>query len=84
MTINNGNTGVNVGVDVGKFQLDIFIWERDRHFTVENTEDGIREAIKILNRYRIDRIAMEATGRYEMAFAAAAFERDLPVTFPQS
>ena len=33
--------GINVGIDVGKFQLDIFIWERDRHFTVENNEQGI-------------------------------------------
>lgn len=73
------NKGINVGIDVGKFQLDIFIWERDRHFTVENNEQGIREAIKILNRYKVQCIAMEATGRYEMAFASAAFEKDLPV-----
>lgn len=79
MTISNGNTGVNVGIDVGKFQLDIHIWERDRHFTVENNEAGIREALKILKRYRLERITMEATGRYEMAFASMAFEMGMPV-----
>ena len=79
MTINKESKGINVGVDVGKFQLDIFLWERDRHFTVDNNEAGIREALKILGRYQIQCIAMEATGRYEMAFAAAAFEKDLPV-----
>ena len=79
MTTTKGNTGVNIGIDVGKFQLDIFIWERDRHFTVDNTEAGIKEAIKIIKRYHVQRIAMEATGRYEMGFASAAFEVGLPV-----
>ncbi|MDO3380814.1 IS110 family transposase [Gilvimarinus algae] len=79
MTTTKGNTGVNIGIDVGKFQLDIFIWERDRHFTVDNTEAGIKEAIKIIKRYHVQRIAMEATGRYEMGLASAAFEVGLPV-----
>ncbi|WP_419813064.1 IS110 family transposase [Bacterioplanoides sp.] len=79
MTMNKQDMGVNVGIDVGKFQLDIFIWERDRHFTVENNDSGVREAIKILKRYKVQCIVMEATGRYEMAFATAAFEKGLPV-----
>ncbi|MFD1217308.1 IS110 family RNA-guided transposase, partial [Microbulbifer celer] len=33
----------------------------------------------ILKRYRIERITMEATGRYEMAFASLAFEMGMPV-----
>lgn len=79
MTMKKEQTGVNVGVDVGKFQLDIFIWERNKHFTVENNEAGIKEALKTIRRYKIERIVMEATGRYEMAFATAAFEKQLPV-----
>lgn len=79
MTMNKENTGINVGIDVGKFQLDIFIWERDRHFTVENNDKGIKEALKILCRFKVSRIVLEATGRYEMAFALAAFEKQLPV-----
>lgn len=79
MTTSKRNTGVNIGIDVGKYQLDFFIWERDRHFTVKNTEAGIREALKVIKRFNIERIAMEATGRYEMDFATAAFEQGLPV-----
>jgi len=79
MTNKKEKTGVNVGIDVGKFQLDIFIWERNRHFTVENTETGIHEALKILCRYTLNRVVMEATGRYEMAFACAAFDKGIPV-----
>jgi len=79
MTNANRASGVNIGVDVGKFQLDIFILERDRHFTVTNDQQGIREALTIIQRYTVSRIVLEATGRYEMAFATAAFEKALPV-----
>ena len=79
MTNKTENMGVNVGIDVGKFQLDIVIWERDRHFTVENNESGVREALKKLARFKISRIAIEATGRHEMLFASMAFEKGLPV-----
>jgi len=79
MTNANRASGVNIGVDVGKFQLDIFILERDRHFTVTNDQQGIRKALTIIQRYTVSRIVLEATGRYEMAFATAAFEKALPV-----
>lgn len=79
MTNKKEKTGIHVGVDVGKFQLDLFLWERDKHFTVSNDESGVREALKVLARYNIARIAIEATGRYEMTFVSAAFEKGLPV-----
>ncbi|MFC6633706.1 IS110 family transposase [Microbulbifer taiwanensis] len=77
--MNKEKAGVNVGVDVGKYQLDFFIWERNKHFVVENNDDGIREAIGRLRRYQLDRIVLEATGRYEMAFTLAAFDKKLPI-----
>lgn len=80
MTMNNEKQGLNVGVDVGKFQLDLFIYERDLYFSVQNNEQGIREAIKRLKRYRLSRAVLEATGRYEMAFAIAANDRGLPIS----
>lgn len=79
MTIKKENKGVNVGIDVGKFQLDIHIYERDKYFTVENNSSGIRKAINTLKRYKLQRLVLEATGRYEMEFATAAFEQALPV-----
>ena len=79
MTNLKEKAGINVGIDVGKFQLDIFIHEKDRHFTVSNTPDGIREALKIICRFKVLRIVMEATGRYETDIATAAFEKQLPV-----
>lgn len=70
---------VNVGVDVGKFQLDIYLYEREKYFTVSNDSEGIREALKVFSRYTIERIVVEATGRYETEFATAAFDKDLPL-----
>jgi len=70
---------VNIGIDVGKSQLDFFIYERDIHFTVENTTDGIRKALGRLGRYQVSRIVLEATGRYERPFVEAALQKGMPV-----
>lgn len=80
MTISMDSASVNVGVDVGKTQLDLHILERDRHFVVENSPAGVREALKVLGRFKLVRIVLEATGRYELEFATAAFERGFPVS----
>ena len=34
-------SGINVGVDVGKAKLDLYLLERDRALTCPNTEDAI-------------------------------------------
>lgn len=79
MTNIKEKNSVNVGVDVGKYQLDIYIFEREKYFTVSNNNEGIREALKVFSRYTIERIVVEATGRYETEFATAAFDKDLPL-----
>lgn len=70
---------VNVGVDVGKSQLDLYLLERDRALTVPNEEQAIHALIRSLNRYRIERIVVEATGRLEQPFVRAALAAGLPV-----
>lgn len=75
--------GINVGVDVGKSQLDFFIHERSRSFCVENSPAGIRQALNRLARYDLARIVVEATGRYEYALVEAAMEKGLPIIVSQ-
>lgn len=75
--------GVNVGVDVGKQQLDVFIHERGLHLTATNDPGGIRTLVSRLSRYRLVRIVVEATGRREYAFVLAAAERGWPVIISQ-
>ncbi len=39
------NQSINVGVDAGKHQLDIYLRPLNIYFTVANDEKGIKEAI---------------------------------------
>ena len=68
----------NVGVDTGKFQLDIYIRPLDIYFTVSNDEKGIKEAINTIKKHSPERIVIEATGRLEMPFIMACATANLP------
>lgn len=72
-------TVVNVGVDVGKAMLDIVIHEKALHWQVPNSPEGIRAVLKRLAHYQVERLVMEATGRYELPLAEAAYHKGLPV-----
>lgn len=72
------NQNINVGVDTGKFQLDIYIRPLDIYFTVSNDEIGIKEAVKKIKVHKPERIVIEATGRLEMPFIIACAEAGLP------
>ncbi|MCR9474827.1 IS110 family transposase [Vibrio antiquarius] len=76
----NTNTlqNINVGVDTGKSQLDIYIRPLDIHFTVPNTEKGISDAIKTIKKHKPQRVVIEATGRLEMPFILACDKAKLP------
>lgn len=70
---------INIGIDTGKTQLDIYIRPQDEYFTVENTALGIKEALKRIKLYKPTRIIIEATGRLELPFACAASKAKLPI-----
>ena len=70
---------LNVGVDVGKSQLDLYLLERDRALTVPNDDHAIASLVRRLRRYRLERIVIEATGRLEQPFVRAALAAGLPV-----
>ncbi|CAM3897303.1 Transposase [Vibrio aquimaris] len=73
------NQSINVGVDIGKTQLDIHIRPLEIFFSVENTDKGIKEALRKLKKYGPARIIIEATGRLEMPFVLACVEAKLPI-----
>lgn len=77
--LKKSKSSVNVGVDVGKSVLDVCIHEKQLHWQDENSPEGIKRIIKRLCHYRVVRIVMEATGRYEFELAQAAYEKGLPV-----
>ncbi|MEW8256275.1 MAG: IS110 family transposase [Candidatus Thiodiazotropha taylori] len=78
-TIQKRVAGVNIGVDVGKYTLDIHIFERGVYWQVENTNEGIRAALNRIARYTVSRLVVEATGRYEFDLVYSAYERGIPV-----
>ncbi len=67
----NTYQNINVGVDTGKFQLDIYIRLLGIYFTVSNYEKGIKEAVNTIKQHQPERIIIEATGRLEMPFIMA-------------
>jgi transposase len=72
------NQNINVGVDTGKYQLDIYIRPLDIYFTVANDDKGIKEAVRLIKKHNPERIVIEATGRLEMPFIIACANANLP------
>ncbi len=69
---------INIGVDTGKHQLDIYIRPLDIYFTVTNDDKGIKKAVAEIKKYHPTRIIIEATGRMEHAFILACSKANLP------
>jgi transposase len=72
------NQNINVGVDTGKTQLDIYIRSLDIYFNVTNDEKGIKEAVKKIKIHDPQRVVIEATSRLEMPFNLACANAGLP------
>tara|TARA_R110000868_G_C10956382_1_gene768095 strand:- start:1742 stop:2698 length:957 start_codon:yes stop_codon:yes gene_type:complete len=73
----------NIGIDVGKSFLDINIYELNLYWQEENNPKGIKALIKILRRYKLTRILVEATGGYERLVVESLAEKALPVIVVQ-
>jgi len=78
--LKKSKTTINVGIDVGKAFLDVYIHEKKIHFQEENNSEGITRLLKRLSYYDIERLVMEATGRYEFNLAQAAYNKGIPVS----
>jgi transposase len=70
---------INVGVDVGKHTLDICIHEKQLYWQDDNNLEGIKRILKRLAHYQVERLVMEATGRYEFELAQSAYSKGIPV-----
>ncbi|WP_309045998.1 IS110 family transposase [Marinobacter sediminicola] len=70
---------VNIGVDVGKANLDIALHPSGEFYSIPNSEAHIRRFVKILKGYSIERIVVEATGRHEHALVQACDQAGLPI-----
>jgi transposase len=78
MNTQNNQNEINVGVDTGKTQLDIYIRPLDIYFVVSNDEVGIKEAIMRIKKHKVTRVVIEATGRLEQPFILACAKAKIP------
>lgn len=78
MNCTTNQNEINVGVDTGKEQLDIYIRPLDIYFTVTNDVKGIKKALKEIKKHDVTRIIIEATGRLEYEFVSACSKVGLP------
>lgn len=70
---------INIGVDVGKSSLDIYLHPLNLHFCIPNDKEHILKTIEMFKELCIERIVTEATGRHEHTFVFACDEADLPI-----
>lgn len=77
--LKKSKTIINVGVDVGKHYLDVYIHEKALHWQGDNKIEGIKPILRRLSYYKVERLVMEATGRYEFELAQAAYGHGIPV-----
>jgi transposase len=70
---------VFVGVDVGKFQVDVARSNAEDLWTLSNDEEGIQELVARLRDLAPELVVMEATGGFEFPAAAAIAAADIQV-----
>lgn len=70
---------ISIGVDVGKANLDIAIYPLDRYFRIPNTSEAIQKFLPLLKELHVERIVVEATGRYEHPLVFACDQAKLPI-----
>lgn len=85
MNTTNSPMEVIVGIDTGKYQLDIYLRPLAIFFTVSNNEEGIKKAIQTIKQHTTTtkqtfnlRIIIEATGRLHHLFIEACGKAKLP------
>lgn len=75
---------INIGIDVGKTQLDLCINETGELLLCVNSQPEIQKLFKRLaKQYVIERVVVEATGRYEKPLVECSINQGLPIIVVQ-
>lgn len=70
---------INVGIDTSTKQLDIYVRPIGHFFSVNNDRQGIKDAVKQLQKLKPTRVLIESTGRLELDFVCTAHKAGLPI-----
>jgi transposase len=77
--MSDANVAVFVGIDVAKAKLDVFIDATTQLFNAENTLAGVQQVIDRLKQLPVQRVVIEATGRYHRRLAVDLMLAGVPV-----
>jgi transposase len=69
---------VFVGIDVGKYHVDVAIGEDGELSRFKNDDSGIEEILSLLKGRQVGRIVLEASGGYERQLTASLLGADWP------
>ncbi len=70
---------VFIGIDVSKKRLDVATWPEKTTWSVDNSDDGVCELVKMLSGLELELVVLEATGGYERLVATSLLAAGLAV-----
>lgn len=75
---NEGDVVVFVGIDVGKYQVELALGADGPVRSFKNDDQGIDEILRLLEGRLVGRVVVEATGGYQRQLLAAMVAKGLP------
>jgi transposase len=73
------NSMVCAGIDIGKRKLDVAVCGARTSLQVDNTSAGHEKLVRWLQRHKVERVGVEATGGYEQGVVQALRRESIPV-----
>ena len=73
------NNMVCAGIDIGKRKLDVAVCGAKASLQVDNTSAGHEKLVRWLQRHKVERVGVEATGGYEQGVVQALRRESIPV-----
>jgi transposase len=73
------NSMVCAGIDIGKRKLDVAVCGARTSLQVDNTSAGHEKLVRWLQRHKVERAGVEATGGYEQGVVQALRRESIPV-----
>jgi len=67
-----------VGIDVGKYQVDVALGPEGHVHQFKNDDEGIEGVLKLLAGHRVGLVVMEASGGYQRQLLASMLAQKLP------
>lgn len=72
------DAAIFVGIDVGKYQVDVALGDEGPVEQFKNDDEGIERVLKLLAGHRVGLVVMEASGGYQRQLLAALLAQKLP------